>query len=682
MFIDIPTLVLLQSINSFLQVVAMFLQMSVNRQRAGLTWWAWGSLSLALGFVFNLLRGNPLISQMAVVANNAFYITAMVLFYTGVMRFYGRRENRLALTMLAVAVTLIAAYFTYMDDNLAVRRVNISLPVAWVSWMIAYRMLRYSPLALRASTHMLTGVFGVFGAFFALRGISPFFVIPEESLFAATLTTTSSYVVLLIATTLWTYGFVVLVNQRANQAVLTSEERYRILFMDSPDAYLMLRDGVFVDCNRAALKMLGCERQRVVGKSPAQLSPEFQPDGQLSAAAAELKMSSAFQGGSTTFEWLHRRCDGTDLNVEISLALLDLQSQPTLFITWRDISERIRTLKALQQQSVELERSNLQLEHVLTQANAMTAQALEAHNVLQMSENRMNLLLQSTDQGIYGIDGQGCCTFINQAALRMLGYEQDECLGQNMHTLIHHTHQDGRPYPESECPIFQSKREGAGRYIENEVLWRKDGSMFSVVYSAHPLLEDGEILGSVVTFSDITERLRLQQLLEKQATTDALTELINRRRFIELSKNEIKRSIRQKSSLTIAQFDIDYFKSINDRFGHAGGDTALKLLSQVCQKNIRDLDLLARFGGDEFAMLLPMTGPEQADVVIRRLFEQLAVTPLQLGDQTVYLTLSAGLTCLGNREESLDELLERADRALYQAKQAGRNRFVFISPLD
>ena len=128
---------------------------------------------------------------------------------------------------------------------------------------------------------------------------------------------------------------------------------------------------------------------------------------------------------------------------------------------------------------------------------------------------RLQLLLESTGEGIFGIDTSGRCTFINRAGAQMLGLRTELVLGRNMHDLIHHTHGDGSPYPEVDCPIFNAFRQGLPCRIDREVLWRADGSPFSAEYSSYPILDAGVVQGAVVTFVDITERRRAEELLHQ-----------------------------------------------------------------------------------------------------------------------------------------------------------------------
>ena len=137
------------------------------------------------------------------------------------------------------------------------------------------------------------------------------------------------------------------------------------------------------------------------------------------------------------------------------------------------------------------------------------------------------LLLASTGEGIYGVDLHGACVFINPAGARLIGYEPHEVIGRNMHELTHHARPDGSAYPEAECPIFNAFRRGLPCRIDSEVFWRRDGSCFPVEYSSHPVIEDAQVRGAVVTFVDITERRRAADALQR--AKDQLEERVRER---------------------------------------------------------------------------------------------------------------------------------------------------------
>ncbi|MFC2032458.1 PAS domain S-box protein [Chloroflexota bacterium] len=137
-------------------------------------------------------------------------------------------------------------------------------------------------------------------------------------------------------------------------------------------------------------------------------------------------------------------------------------------------------------------------------------------DVTEQLGRRNEFILKAAGEGIYGLDTQGKTTFVNPAGARMLGYEPDELIGQLHHELVHHSRPDGKLYPNQECPVYAAFKDGAiHNNVDDEVFWRKDGTSFPVEYTSTPIIEDGKILGAVVTFQDITDRKRLEEVLHQ-----------------------------------------------------------------------------------------------------------------------------------------------------------------------
>ena len=165
-----------------------------------------------------------------------------------------------------------------------------------------------------------------------------------------------------------------------------------------------------------------------------------------------------------------------------------------------------------------------------------------------------------------------------------------------------------------------------------------------------------------------------QDLLERWATTDPLTELLNRRHFYELSDRELDRSHRLKSPLSFVMLDIDFFKKVNDQFGHLVGDTVLIILAKLLKEHLRSVDLCCRYGGEEFVICLPDTNQEGAHDVAERI--RIAVSQesiLASEDSELFISVSLGVAT-GLEHEKVEAILKRADVALYKAKDAGRNQ--------
>lgn len=199
-----------------------------------------------------------------------------------------------------------------------------------------------------------------------------------------------------------------------------------------------------------------------------------------------------------------------------------------------------------------------------------------------------------------------------------------------------------------------------------------DGSIRDVLLAATSIIyhDTDSVMASVV---DITSRKALEQHLERMATIDSLTGLANRRHFLELGAAEIERSTRHSRSLTVLMVDIDHFKRINDSYGHEGGDRALQAFADLSRDVLRQHDVAARLGGEEFAMLLPETDQVSAVHVAERIRQ--AAETLPLGDDRG-MTVSIGVAGVRPTETDLTSALARADRALYVAKNRGRNRVV------
>ena len=294
--------------------------------------------------------------------------------------------------------------------------------------------------------------------------------------------------------------------------------------------------------------------------------------------------------------------------------------------------------------------------------------------------NYLRLLLESSGEGIYGVDAQGNCTFINMAGAHMLGYQPGDVLGRSMHALIHHSHTDSTLYPEERSYLYQSIQTGQRFRVDDEVLWRKDGNSFAAEYTTSPLIEGGRTAGAVVTFVDITarkameaEQKRLLTEALERADHDPLTGLLNHRAFHKRLQEEADRAQRAGTDLAVVLLDIDNFKFFNDVYGHKVGDEVLCLVADTLRAGSRSYDVLARFGGDEFALLMPCQGEETASSLAQQLNQRLSGASYRLPDFDVRipLGLSVGVAVFPTETPTRIEALEVADERLRRAKTGG-----------
>jgi diguanylate cyclase (GGDEF)-like protein len=175
--------------------------------------------------------------------------------------------------------------------------------------------------------------------------------------------------------------------------------------------------------------------------------------------------------------------------------------------------------------------------------------------------------------------------------------------------------------------------------------------------------------------AEIARRSKAEEDLKHIAATDPLTKIFNRRSFFDLAEKELSRSQRFNTALSVVMVDIDHFKNVNDTYGHILGDQVLIAFAELCQKNLRQYDIFARYGGEEFIVLLPETDISQAMVIAKRLQTMVAGTQIAFNGDKVSITISLGVSSNeGELSLTLDQLVDRADQALYSSKQSGRNK--------
>jgi diguanylate cyclase (GGDEF)-like protein/PAS domain S-box-containing protein len=445
----------------------------------------------------------------------------------------------------------------------------------------------------------------------------------------------------------------VLIRQRHRLA----EEKQRLHTITeamSDGLYVIDAHGSTVFANQMACTLTGYSRDDLLGRVAHDLFHKHDDNGDSPSAQCPIIQAARSGHEFHGEEWFTTR-DGHAFPVEVSCRpMLEGHAAVGSVILFRDISQR------------------KQIEAVAAQAKA----EIERLSV------RNELLLNSAGDGIFGLDPNGLCNFINPAALAMLGYVRDDVIGRNLHALFHQSRKDGSVYPPADCPITQTQQDGLRRNVE-DVFIRHGGDYFDVQLSVTPIIEQGEVSGVVVVFQDITERKRMEHELQRLATTDTLTGIANRRHFLRQLGVEMERVQRYGNTASLLMIDLDHFKLVNDRYGHAAGDRVLRWFAELTQSCLRRVDLFGRLGGEEFCVLLPDTGLEGAREFAERLrvlIEQRPCPGME-PEPEIAITVSIGVAACSDGCRDADNVLASADRALYQAKAAGRNRVVVDAAL-
>lgn len=317
--------------------------------------------------------------------------------------------------------------------------------------------------------------------------------------------------------------------------------------------------------------------------------------------------------------------------------------------------------------------------------NARTYRRLSAaEESLRRSERSLRLAQAIAHVGHWELDGQGDGFTWSEETFRILGYAPD-ALAPSRDAFLRAIHPDDRAAVEAELRRAKEVGRfdleyrvvlpgGAVRFIRGLGEVVRGPEMEPRLVGTVRDLAAPELLGVV---QDITDRKELERRLAQEARTDALTGCANRRAFLEAAEAEFARVQRYGGDLSLLMLDLDHFKFINDDRGHPAGDEALREVARLCLGALRSQDVIARIGGEEFAVLLPETGPQEAAEVAERLRTALKEAEVRLpGGPPVRITTSVGVAALEAGDPGVEVVIQRADRALYDAKAAGRDRVV------
>ncbi len=265
-------------------------------------------------------------------------------------------------------------------------------------------------------------------------------------------------------------------------------------------------------------------------------------------------------------------------------------------------------------------------------------------------------------------DRQGVIQYVNQSFVDITGYSEAEALGHKTN-LLKSGVTSSEVYKELWDTLLSNKN-WTGQLLNK----KKDGTLFWEHIRISQVTGNKDDGHYVAVMEDVTELRNLMEALNHLATTDPLTAVANRRFFMDEANKELQRATRYQKNMALLAIDIDHFKQINDHYGHGAGDLVLKQFASQCAAQIRQQDILGRIGGEEFSVLLPEVDLAGAMIVAQRIIQAISTLEIPLSDtETVKITCSIGVATRHETDDQLELIISRADVALYQAKNAGRN---------
>jgi len=434
-------------------------------------------------------------------------------------------------------------------------------------------------------------------------------------------------------------------RKQADEALRESEERYRDLIEGSVQGIVIDSYGKPLFANQVYADMFGYESPEEIIRMKS-LQPLYAPE-ERSRVKAYRNTRMRGRTAPNHYEFQGVKKDGSRFWLETRLRVINWQGKPAIQSNVTDITERKRAEEALRE-----------------------------------SEERYRTLYQKTPVMVHSIDRDARLINVSDYWLETLGYEREEVLGRS---IVEFYTENARRYAEDiALPLFF--KTGTNKDVPLQIV-KKNGEIMDVLLSATAQYDhDGTFSHSLAVLIDVTERKRAEAHIEHLALHDSLTDLPNRFLFHDRLQTAVAQSARTGSMVALLFMDLDDFKDVNDTLGHEAGDNLLKAVAGRLRTYLRESDTvgrhnttLARIGGDEFTVLLTnLTDPVGAATVADRIIEELS-SPFAVGGKEIHTGVCIGIAIYPSHGRRPEELLKKADLALYRAKAEGRNRYHFYS---
>ena len=418
----------------------------------------------------------------------------------------------------------------------------------------------------------------------------------------------------------------------AETALRASEQRFFKIFQATPGllSITSLKDERFLEVNEAFLRALGYTRPELVGRSARELGIWADERERLEVARA-LEEQGELRGMEVRFI----SKSGQELVGLVSAEPIEINDERCVLTLFKDISERKR---------------------------------------LEEDRARLAAIVESSDDAIIATDAEGAITSWNAGADKIFGYGSREIRGRHLACLAAPGRKDEM------TRLHQSIRNGEPVTHFETVHVRKDGRNINVSLTISPIKNaHGAFVGTSCIARDVTERTEMEEIIKHQAQHDSLTDLPNRKLFMDFLDRELALARRNKKSLAVMFLDLDHFKRINDTLGHATGDLLLQAVAQRLRRSVRESDTVARIGGDEFNVLMPdLAQSGDVGTVLGKIMDVFEA-PFLLDNLEVKASTSIGISMFPEDGDSCEELVQKADSAMYVAKLTSGNSYQFYS---
>lgn len=425
-------------------------------------------------------------------------------------------------------------------------------------------------------------------------------------------------------------------DRKMAQEEAAKNREYLNLFKHANDAIIIYNPETeqILDVNDFACKVFGYTREEFLSRGLDTIYPD--PEKRKERIEKIL-----VEGSLETYENSVSAKNGNPMHLSINSSLIEFRGNPAILTINRDITASV-----------------------------------EADKALRKNETKLRSLIENMHEGLVEVDRHENILFVNQRFCEMVGYSEDELIGQNISLML--ADSEGR---ETVSKAHEERYQGKTGIYEMK-LYHKSGNPMWFLLGGVPVTDDdGKVVGSMGVHTDITDIKLNEELLWFNATHDALTELPNRHLLLDHLQNAISKAANQpERKFALLFLDLNLFKIINDSLGHVEGDNLLILLARRLETCVRQGDVISRFGGDEFTILIDnIRSSDEVIQVVRRIQDCLE-TPFSLNGNEVFVNTSIGIVLSNQTYQKPEEILRDADIAMYRAKSSGRSHYEIFTP--
>jgi diguanylate cyclase (GGDEF)-like protein/PAS domain S-box-containing protein len=636
---DVRTLVIVYVLSNIIGAAATAIIWRQNRKRySGIGFWLADMCLQAAGAILILLRGR-VPDLISIVLANVLIQAGLIIMLIGLQRFIGIRGRQIHNYLLLAVFTAVYYYYGLVQPDLNSREICLSIFTTIFTFQCCWLLFRRIAPS-RRSMALATGiVFACYAAVNLARAVM-LSLQPggHHDFFTSSLQDSLAIMFYIVLSISLTISLVLMVSRRLLDDVTAQEQKFNSAFHSSPYAIMLTRvsDGKIFEVNESFSSITGYGSTEALGKTTLELGLWAREEDRR-----EMLGSLIRDGEVHNLEFDFRRKTGEILTGLLSASRLNINGQDCIQANIGNITER-------KQAEVQLARS----------------------------EERYRRILEEMHDVYMEVDLAGNFTFLNQAACDNLGYTEEELLGHS-YRLFTVDEEEVKQVFNAYNGVFKT-----GQPLTNFIfrVRRKDGTIGYAETSVSLLRDEkGSPTGFRNVGRNVTERKEMEHKLLEMATHDALTGLPNRVLLYDRFTVALAGIRRSGKKLAVLSLDLDNFKHVNDSLGHDTGDRLLSAAAGRLTGALRRSDTVARMGGDEFILLLgEIEDGEDAVTVADKILDDFR-QPFTINHHSLTVTTSIGLAIHPSDGETIEELLKRADDALYCAKQGGRDRFAMPS---